>query len=52
MVTGFRMEVAAEFGSLRADVDAKFGTVNTRLDAIESTLAEVLRRLPEPGPAS
>lgn len=49
MVTGFRMEVAAELGSLRADVDAKFGAVNARLEAIESTLAEVLRRLPEPG---
>lgn len=48
MLAGFRMEVAAELGSFRADVDAKFGAVNTRLETIESTLAEVLRRLPEP----
>jgi hypothetical protein len=39
-LAGFRAEVAAEFGSFRADVD-------TRLGAIEAALAEVLRRLPE-----
>lgn len=44
-VSGFRAETAAEFGSLRSEVES----VKSKLTTIESSLAEVLRRLPEPG---
>lgn len=37
MLIGFRAEVAAEFGAVHAE-----------LDAVKASLAEVLRRLPEP----
>lgn len=50
-LAGFRAEVAAEFGSVRADLDAvktEQARQGVTLDEVQATLAEVLRRLPEP----
>jgi hypothetical protein len=41
-----------ELSGFRAEVAAEFGTVGARLDVIESTLAEILRHLPGPGQGS
>ena len=52
MLTGFRMEVAAEFGVVRSELDAlkaQQARQGERLDQVQATLVEVLRRLPEPG---
>lgn len=43
-VTGIRHEV----GDLRSDVTDLKANVSDRLERVEATLAEVLRRLPEP----
>ena len=45
MLTGFRMEVAAEFGVVRSELEA----VKAEQARQGEMLAEVLRRLPEPG---
>jgi hypothetical protein len=51
-MSGFRAEVAAHLGS----VDTRLESLETeqarqgqKLDQVQTTLAEVLRRLPEPG---
>lgn len=58
MVVGFRAEAAAEFGAVHAEMvvlQAEQARQGERLDRVEvslgqvqATLAEVLRRLPEP----
>lgn len=53
-LSGFRAEVAAEFGALksefgalRSDTSAEFASVRAELDGMKATLTEILRRLPE-----
>ena len=49
-LSGFRAEVAAEFGVVKADLEAvkaEQARQGEKLDAVQATLAEVLRRLPE-----
>jgi hypothetical protein len=52
MLVGFRAEAAAEFGAFRGEVNARLGALETeqarqgeKLDQVQTTLAEILRRL-------
>lgn len=50
MLTGFRVEAAGEFGVVHSElaaVRAEQARQGARLESIESTLGEILRRLPE-----
>jgi hypothetical protein len=51
LIDGFRSETATRFVQVDrrfAQVDRRFAQVDARFDGIEATLAEVIRRLPEP----
>src|SRR4051812_27634532 len=51
MLMGFRAEAAAEFGAVHAELDAvkaEQARQGEQLDQVQASLAEVLRRLPEP----